>query len=171
MDLEPSAATLTLLLEDFMTRLLGVRKPNDDERAFVRLILRSLMDEGDFARLALQGGPARWVRKVESCVRAAIAAGDAVEGPVNPRSAAWFIHLMVAMTMIYLLPEKPAIEWDLPRERLIDEAVWFALRGLGLKEEVIRRCCCSTMKMGDEKDAVRESFAASAGRRPAVSGK
>ena len=34
------------------------------------------MDEGEFARLALQGGPSQWVQKVEECIEAAKAAGD-----------------------------------------------------------------------------------------------
>jgi AcrR family transcriptional regulator len=139
MALEPCTSTLVLLVHDMVSHMLGERVPDDDERSFVRLVLRSLMDEGEFARLALQAGPSHWVRKVEECIQAAVAAGEAVEGPGCSRSGSWFVHQMVAMVMIHLLPAKPAIDFGVSREKLIEEAVWFSLRGMGLKDEAINR--------------------------------
>ena len=38
-----------------------------------------------------------------------------------------------------LLPAEPVVDYGVPRDKLVEQAVWFALRGMGLKEEVIRR--------------------------------
>jgi len=111
----------------------------EDQQLFMRLVLRSLIDEGDFARLAIRGGPSHWVRKVEECMRVAIEAGDAVDGQVCPSLAGWFVHQMAAMVMVHLLPSEPVIDYGVSREELIEQAVRFSLRGMGLTEEAIRR--------------------------------
>jgi AcrR family transcriptional regulator len=135
--LEPSTEALVFLVHGMVSHMLEERFPDDDERSFVRLVLRSLMDEGEFARVAIHGGPSHWVRKAGECLRAAIAAGEAIIGPVQPDSAGWFVNQMVAMIMIHLLPAKPVLDFGVSRERLIAQVVWFSLRGMGLKDEAI----------------------------------
>jgi AcrR family transcriptional regulator len=138
--LEPSTESLVFLVHHLVSHMLGERVPDDDECSFVRLLLRSLMDEGEFARSAIKKGPAHWVRKFGQCAEAAIAAGDAEPGPVRPDAAAWFINQMVAMVMIHLLPREPVLDFGVSREQVIEQAVWFSLRGMGLKDAAIRRC-------------------------------
>jgi hypothetical protein len=41
--------------------------------------------------------------------------------------------------MLHLQPKLPAIEYKTSKEKLVAQAVWFALLGLGLKERVIQR--------------------------------
>jgi hypothetical protein len=43
------------------------------------------------------------------------------------------------MIMIHLLPSKPVIDFGVSRQELVEQAVWFSLRGMGLKDEAIRR--------------------------------
>jgi AcrR family transcriptional regulator len=137
--LEPSTAALVFLVYHAMLHMLGERSPDENERSFVRLLLRSLMDEGEFARMAIQDVPSHWVQKVEACFQAAVASGDAVQNEVHANVAAWFMKQMAAMVMIYLLPSEPIIEFHVSREALVEQAVWFGLRGMGVKEEAIRR--------------------------------
>ncbi len=137
--LTPSTASLVLLVHHLISHLLESGLPDENQQAFTRLVLRSLIDEGEFARLAVQGGPSHWVRKAEECLRAAINAGDAVDGQVRPSLAGWFVHQMAAMVMVHLLPSEPVIDFGVSREELVEQAVWFSLRGMGLKEEAIRR--------------------------------
>jgi AcrR family transcriptional regulator len=137
--LEPSTSSLVFLVHHLISHLLGDCPADENRQAFLRLVLRSLMDEGDFARLAVQGGPSHWVRKAEESLRAAIAAGDAVDGHVRPSLAAWFVNQMAAMVMIHLLPTQPVIDFGGSRQELVEQAVWFSLRGMGLKDEAIRR--------------------------------
>jgi hypothetical protein len=41
--------------------------------------------------------------------------------------------------MLHLYPKVPAIDYKMSKETLIEQAVHFALRGVGLKDEVIKR--------------------------------
>ena len=56
-----------------------------------------------------------------------------------PRLGAWFTHHLAALVMIYLLPPNPAVDYGVGREALIEQLVWFTLRGIGLREEEIKR--------------------------------
>ena len=137
--LEPSTATLVFLVSDLVSHILA--EPRDDEGLlFFRLILRSLMDEGEFTRLAIQGGPSRWVTKVEQCIKAANRAGDMLDRPVQANLAGWMVHQLITGIMLHILPREAVIDYGVSHEELVKQVVWFCLRGMGLKEEVIRRC-------------------------------
>jgi AcrR family transcriptional regulator len=138
--LEPSASTLVFLVHLLISHMLINRLAGDDEEALQnRLMLRSLMEDGEFARLFLQGMPSQWVGKVEECIKAAISAGDAVDGPVRPSLRGWFAQHLAAMIMNNLRPAKPVVDYGVSRDKLVEQAVWFTLRGMGLKEEAIKR--------------------------------
>jgi AcrR family transcriptional regulator len=138
--LEPSASTLVLMVHSLVAHLLGCHAAGDDERAVQnRLMMRSVLEDGEFARLSLQRLASHWVGKVEECVKAAVAAGDAVNGPVLPNLRGWFAHHLAVTLMHNLLPARPLVDYGVPREKLVEQAVWFALRGMGLKEEAIKR--------------------------------
>jgi hypothetical protein len=42
--------------------------------------------------------------------------------------------------MMHFLPLAPVIDYGIPREELVNQISWFCLRGMGLREEAIRRC-------------------------------
>jgi AcrR family transcriptional regulator len=137
--LEPSASTLVVMVHLLVSHLLGERDDHDEQTLQRRLMLRSLAEDGEFARLFLNGVVAHWVDKVEECIKAAIAAGDVVDGPVSPRLRGWFTSHLAAMVMHILQPAEPVVDYGMPREKLIEQIVWFALRGAGLKDEAIKR--------------------------------
>ena len=140
--LEPSTAALVFLVSDLVSHILA--EPRDDEGLlFFRLVLRSLMDEGEFTRLAIQGGPSRWVKKVEECIKAANRAGDMLDRPVQANLAGWMVHQLITGIMLHTLPREAVVDYGVSHEELVKQVVWFCLRGMGLKEEVIRRCCKS----------------------------
>jgi AcrR family transcriptional regulator len=139
-DLEPSSSTLVFLVHLMISHKLSNRPASDDEETLHnRLMLRSLMEDGEFARLFLKGMPSRWVGKLAECIKAAIAAGDAVDEPVLPHLRGWFALHLGAMIANSLRPAKPVVDYGMSREKLVEQVVWFILRGMGLKEEVIKR--------------------------------
>jgi AcrR family transcriptional regulator len=138
--LQPSTPALVFLVRDLISHLLG-RRPGEPERSFVHLVLRSLMDEGEFARLAIQGGPSFWVQKVEECIEAARTAGDMVDESGQVSLGGWCAHQLIAGIAMHFLPAEPVIDYGVSREQLAKQVTWFCLRGMGLKEEAIRRCC------------------------------
>jgi AcrR family transcriptional regulator len=138
--LEPSASTLVLMVHFLVSRIVGGCASDADEQAIQnRLMLRSLAEDGEFARLLLRRFASGWITKVVECFRAAVAADEAVEGPVRPDLAGWFTHHLAATLMLHLLPATPVVDYEVPRDKLVEQAVWFTLRGMGLKEKAIQR--------------------------------
>ena len=138
--LEPSASTLVLMVHGLITHMLGCHAAGDDERSVQnRLMMRSILGDGEFARLSFQRVASNWVGKVEECVKAAVAAGDALNGPVLPGLRGWFAHHLAVTLTHTFLPDRPLVDYGVPREKLVEQAVWFTLRGMGLKEEAIKR--------------------------------
>ncbi len=137
--LDPSASTLVLLVHMLVSRILAVRECSDEQVIHARLMQRSLTEDGEFVRLFLQGMPTHLNRWMEACVQAAITAGEAYDGPVRPGLGSWFTHHLAVMIKTYLLPATPVLDYGLPREKLVEQVVWYTLRGMGIKEEVIRR--------------------------------
>jgi AcrR family transcriptional regulator len=138
--LEPSASTLVLLTHFVVSKMLGKRLASDDDQVLqTRLMLRSLAEDGEFARLYLKGGPSEGNRWIEACIKAAIESGEAEDGPVRPSVGGWFATHLAAMVRLHLLPAEPVVDYGVSREKLVEQAVWFGLRGMGLKEETIKR--------------------------------
>jgi AcrR family transcriptional regulator len=141
LDLEPSTSTLVFLVH-FLVSKLVLGRPQagaGEECVLQRLLLHSLMEDGEYARLFLRQVTSRWTTKLQECVKASAAAGEMVPGPVSPGLAAWLVHHLAVMLMTHLHPATPVIDYGLPREKLVEQTVWFALRGLGLADDVIRR--------------------------------
>ncbi len=138
--LDNSTSSLVLLVHVLVTEMFRVPSNDDEEEVTLRrLFLRSITEDGELVRLILKGVPTQWVHKTETCLQAAIAAGDAVASAAPPNLLGWFVHHLSAMVAIHLLPETPIVDYKVSREKLIEHTVWFALRGLGLKDEAIRR--------------------------------
>jgi AcrR family transcriptional regulator len=138
--LEPSASTLVLMVHFLVSRIVnGCASAGDEQAIQNRLMLRSLGEDGEFARLFLRRLTSDWIPKIEECIKVAVAAGDAVDGPVRPHLRGWFAHHLAVILMIHLLPAKPVVDYGVSREKLAEQAVWFSLRGMGLKEEAIQR--------------------------------
>lgn len=135
---EPSTAGLVFLVRDLISHVLGA-EPEADAQVFFRLVLRSLMDEGAFTRLAIQGGPTHWVTKVEQCIVAARAAGDMQDATVDPAFAGWIVHQLISGFMVHSLPSKEVINYGVSRDELVEQITWFSLRGMGMKEEALQR--------------------------------
>jgi AcrR family transcriptional regulator len=138
--LEPSASSLVILVHRIIARLVEGCGPDREEQEIQhRLMLRSLLEDGEFARFFLERASACWLTKVEECLQAALATGEAVASPVQPRLAGWFAEHLAVTLMTRLRPETPIVDYGVSRKQLVEQAVWFALRGMGLTDEVIRR--------------------------------
>jgi AcrR family transcriptional regulator len=140
MELEPSSSTLVLMVHFLISYIVGGSVSHDDELAiYNRLMLRSLAEDGEFARLMLGRPASHWIPKCEECIEAAIAAGDTVGDLDRPHLLGWFAYQLAAMIRTHLLPEQPAVDYKVPRDVLVENAVCFILRGMGLAEDVIKR--------------------------------
>jgi AcrR family transcriptional regulator len=137
--LEPSTQTLVLLVHYLASHIIGDENEQEDRAVSNRMILRSLAEDGEFARLLLEPFVTNYLPKVEECVRAAVATGDADDGPVRPTLGGWFTYNVAALASSQSAPLRPVANFGVSRGQLVSQVVWFALRGLGLREETIRQ--------------------------------
>jgi hypothetical protein len=138
--LEPSASTLVILVHLLVSHILSVKSPGEDDTSIqIRLMLHSILEDGEFARLRLRKLASCWIPKIDECLQAAIAAKEAVEGPVRANVLGWFVHQLAAGVKIHLLPTAQVDDFGLSREQLAEQVVWFALRGIGLTDAAIKR--------------------------------
>jgi AcrR family transcriptional regulator len=137
-DLKPSASTLVHLVY-FLMRALVLGKPAGtiewDTRH--RLMLKSYLEDGAFARLVYKNRFAGFCQQMEACLAAAVRADDAVASPVSKSNSALFAHHVGAWLALANLPAKPATDYKVSPEELLNQVVWFALRGMGLTDKAI----------------------------------
>jgi TetR/AcrR family transcriptional regulator, transcriptional repressor of aconitase len=137
-ELEPSASTLVYLVY-YLVRLQVLGKPAGaiawDTRQ--RLMLKSLLEDGVFARVMYQDRFECFCARIEACLDAAVASGEAVKSPLAPGNRARFGHHLAAWLAAVHLPPKPAINYKTTSEELLYQAVWFILRGMGMTDRAI----------------------------------
>jgi AcrR family transcriptional regulator len=139
--LEPSAQTLVILIHMLVSRMVAYGSPGNEHHSLQnRLMLHSILEDGEFARLFLERVASRWIPRLEACIKAAVAAGEAVGGESVPYLQAWFGQHLAAMLLTHLSAATPIVPYRVPRTKLVEQAVWFILRGMGLKDETIKRC-------------------------------
>ncbi len=139
--MEPSTATLVLIIRQFYISVIEPRGPADkaDMANLARLMFRSQLEDGEFARLFIRAFPSRLVAKLEECIRAAAADRDLDLSHSHPNIPGWFAHHLAIMIMLQHLADPPIVDYGVSKAALIEEAVLFALRGIGLKETAIRQ--------------------------------
>ncbi|MES2572304.1 MAG: helix-turn-helix domain-containing protein [Verrucomicrobiota bacterium] len=137
-ELEPSTSTLVLVIYLLLQRLvLGGASAKPDWETRHRLMLKSLLEDGEFAALVFDLVVNSAYPMFEASVKAAEEAGDFVETPVTPVNRFWFVHHLGTVLAYVRLPKKP-LPHEGALEELLTQACWFILRGIGLKDEAIR---------------------------------
>ena len=110
-----------------------------NKKVMDRLSVRSLLDDGAFIRLTHKKFAPAWLAKFEACLRAAAKAGEMHEIPLRHDLRAWLVHHIAFALMLHLHPEQPAVDYKVSKQALVEQTVWFALLGVGLKEQAIKR--------------------------------
>ena len=137
--LEPSGSTLVMMVHFIISRFVQGRTADRDKAVLDRLAVRSLLEDAQFVRLAHKKFTDAWIAKFEQCLKAAAIAGDLQESSVRRDLRAWLVHHIAFALMLHLHPKVPAVDYKLSREALVEQAVWFALLGAGLKVDAIKR--------------------------------
>jgi AcrR family transcriptional regulator len=136
--LEPSTFTLVLLVY-YLMRTLVLSRPNKAPGWDIRhrLTLESFLEDGVFARQVYERQFTLHRSRVEACLNAAVRAGDALPCPLTPGNGGNFGYHVGAWLALVHLPPKPAINYRVPREKLLKQCVWFILRGMGLTDQAL----------------------------------
>jgi AcrR family transcriptional regulator len=136
--LEPSTSGLVLMAYMMVHHI--VRGDADDQLSGDtrhRLITNSLLADSEYARLVYETVFAQVFPKFGACLEAAEAAGDLAPMPVKLENRFWFGQHVAAMLALVSLSGRPAVPYRGSPDEVIREAVWFILRGVGLKDAAI----------------------------------
>jgi AcrR family transcriptional regulator len=137
--LEPSTSTLVLMVY-FTISDYVLGRPGDPYKAALNcLLVRSLLGDGALVRLTHKKFASAWVAKFEACLKEAVKTGEVREMPMRRDLRVWFVHHIAFSLMLHLHPKVPAIDYKVSKDALVEQATWFALLGVGLREESIKR--------------------------------
>ena len=139
MALEPGTSTLVIMVHFMISYYVLSDASASATSAMNILQVRSLLADGEFVRIRHQRFAPAWIAKFDECLKKAVEAGDVREAPMRRDLRMWFVQHIAFSLMLNLHPKVPAIDYDADRETLIEQATWFALLGVGLEEEAIRR--------------------------------
>jgi AcrR family transcriptional regulator len=135
---KPSTATLITMVDSLISQVVEGRSLCSDGPVLGRLAVRCLLDNGDFAGIILKPFTNNWMATFEECLKNAAASGDLREYPTTPHLCAWLLHQIALGLMLHASPRNLS-DSKLPTHTLVRETVRFALRGIGLTEEPIKR--------------------------------
>jgi hypothetical protein len=119
--------------------IIGLGKDTMCNETRHRMILNSCLEDGSFTRFLFHNRFAENLSKIVECMDAAVEAGDLVASPVSKPNLLLFAHHLATTIATMHLPKRPVVDYRASRDQLVQQAVWFALRGLGLKDEAMRR--------------------------------
>jgi AcrR family transcriptional regulator len=136
--LQPSTATLVFMVRFMVRRFL---QGDEAERAELdprlRLVLHSFLEDGDYARELSETVAGRVVPLFDASLVAAIAAGEAVSRGGAAANRFWFAHHVAAMMAFAALPGLSCVPYEGRLDDIVDEAIFFILRGIGMTDAAI----------------------------------
>jgi AcrR family transcriptional regulator len=136
--LPPSTATLVELTRYMMRAfILGQPAVEVKWQTRHRLMLNSLLGDGAYARLLYRTRLDSFCSRMEECLVVGIRKGEVRRSSVDVRNRVRFAHHTGAWLAVMHLPRKPAMTYSGSGKNLLDQAVWFVLRGMGVKDRAI----------------------------------
>jgi AcrR family transcriptional regulator len=138
--LNPGAETLTAYVY-IALRLILTEVPKYQQAQYwhERLLFQSLIDDQAYARSHFENLIANLEAPIRRHVEAAEKAGDLVRLNLAPINRFWFIHhLAMALNLCHLAGES-VFRYEGSKKDLLQEAVVFCLRGLGMADDAIDR--------------------------------
>ena len=136
LELEPSTSTLAIMLHFIGKKVLA---GDEEMRSLHRLMLRSLSEDGEYARVVFKHITTTWVAKLDACAIAAWKAGDLRDGLEKPVCAGWLAQHIFLMLAFSHTPVPSAANYTVPRSALLENAVIFCLRGVGVRDDAIKK--------------------------------
>lgn len=138
--LEPSTASLVvmtrLMLEHFVLGALG----DPSQRAMLhRLMVNSFLEDGAYARLVFAWVTDEVLPLFRASIQAAAAAGDLRDSARASVNGFWFGEHVAAMIAYSRLPDTATVPYECDVHHILDDALRFILRGIGLTDEAIAR--------------------------------
>ena len=141
--LQPSTEALICIVRFMMRRfVLGDEAERTELDPRLRLVLHSCIEDGDYARELFETVTERVVPLFTASIEAAAAAGDLVTHawPAGMDDAAnrfWFAQHVAAMMAFAALSGRSCIPYRGEVEDIVEQAVAFVLRGIGITDAAV----------------------------------
>ena len=139
LELKSSTSTLVIMVHFMISHYVLGRAGDSHRAALNALLVHSLLGDGEFVRLMHKKLAAAWLKKFEACLNAAAKAREMNDVPIRRDLCVWFVQHVAFSLMLHLQPKVAAVDYKVSKEELVSQATWFALLGVGLKEEAARR--------------------------------
>lgn len=107
--------------------------------AVCRLMVQSYLEDGYFVKSFNLPRFNKMLLYMEKFADASIEAGDMSRSPLSHNERLWFSHHLAFFLKLSHLTENRIFEYGSSKSETLFNAVWFTLRGIGFKDEVIRR--------------------------------
>jgi AcrR family transcriptional regulator len=140
--LPPSTATLTEMVQAMFQHIVfGAFDDPGTSKIRQRLMLQSLLEDGEYARLLLSRVAGQCLAIFEASMAASRRAGDLGGPGMSPMNAFWFAGHVAAQIAHGRLPGNEVIPYTGTIEAVTADAIRFCLRGIGLSDAAIERHC------------------------------
>jgi len=136
-NVEPSTASLIDLVHFMLQHSVARATASDELSTRHRLMVRSFIEDGEYARLVCEWLAEKIYPKIADCLRAARGSGDLLEQAGGFENPFWFAHHVAAMVAYVRLPGRSVVPYRGDIEQVVADAARFVLRGLGVKDGVI----------------------------------
>jgi AcrR family transcriptional regulator len=138
--IEPGTERLVFIVYlGFHQILLEVPGHEEDQKIHERLLFQSFLEDGSYARKIfkmLQKG--NWFKILLESFEVAKQSGHLVDTPISIENRLWFAHHLAMALNLCHLQGKSVFEYQESLETLIEQAVFFALRGIGLTDAAMK---------------------------------
>jgi TetR/AcrR family transcriptional regulator, transcriptional repressor of aconitase len=135
----PASTETAIGIVRFMVRrfVLGGEIERGEMDLKMRLMLHSILEDGDYARELFAAVAPHVVPLFVASLKAAEATGDLVPLEASGANRFWFAHHVAAMIAFAFLPREGLIPYVGGIEQLVEDASDFVLRGIGMTEAAI----------------------------------
>jgi len=139
-DLEPGTEALVTSIYCLVkVILLEVPGLQEEQHLHERILYRSLLGDTKYARTHFNRLRGILEERMSRCFDSAAEAGDLEPVPIGNLNRMWFVHHLAMALNFSQLSDEPAFEYEGPKEELVDQAVLFCLRGIGMTPSAIDR--------------------------------
>jgi len=131
----------------FYSILFEIPGEGDDQKVYVRLVYYSLLEDISFAKMVFEKIYDSSSELIETCYKAGIKSGDIIKIDIPLLNCYWFAHHLAMGLNMCLLSDEPAFAYEGSKKEMIDQAIQFTLRGIGVTEKAIKKYLKSENKM------------------------
>ena len=139
-EMEPGTETLILLVFSlYQAILFEVPGQAEKQKMHERLLFYSLLEDASYAKMAFDRISKHYLGIAQASYDTAVQDGDVVETNSDHSNLFWFVHHLAMALNLCHLSSAPAFLYETSKEKLIDDAILFALRGMGLTDNAVRK--------------------------------